>query len=148
MKEDKRPLHIASYGPLTDMASAILLEPEIQNRVVRVLLDWRAHMAGGKEYNLSNGVHVANMVMKSNIEMWQMPRNTYWSMSISYAELIEKVYPLGEIGKYLVEQLLEHNAKRSPIIECRSLGDSPCIGIIIDPECGQWSWRPAPTFDE
>ena len=103
---------------------------------------------GGKEYNLSNGVHVANMVMKSNIEMWQIPRNTYRSMSISYAELIEKVYPLGEIGKYLVEQLLEHNAKRSPIIECRSLGDSPCIGIIIDPECGQWSWRPAPTFDE
>lgn len=45
MKEDKRPLHIASYGPLTDMASAILLEPEIQNRGVRVLLDWRAHMA-------------------------------------------------------------------------------------------------------
>jgi hypothetical protein len=69
-------------------------------------------------------------------------------MGVTYAELIEKIYPQGEIGKYLVEQLLEHNAKTRPEMEYRSLGDSPCIGIILDPECGQWSWRPAPTFDE
>ena len=68
-------------------------------------------------------------------------------MSVGYAELIEKVYPQGEIGKYLVDQLLEHNANTRPEMEYRSLGDSPCIGIIMDPECGRFSWRPAPTFD-
>jgi hypothetical protein len=68
-------------------------------------------------------------------------------MSVGYAELIEKVYLQGAIGKYLVEQLLEHNAATRPEMEYRSLGDSPCIGIILDPECGRWSWRPAPTFD-
>ncbi len=34
MKDDKRPLHVAFYGPLTDMASALLLEPKIQDRGV------------------------------------------------------------------------------------------------------------------
>ena len=36
MKDDPRPLHIAFYGPLTDMASALLIEPKIQGRGVRV----------------------------------------------------------------------------------------------------------------
>jgi hypothetical protein len=85
--------------------------------------------------------------MKSRLEVWQVPRSTYRTMGVTYAELIEKVYPQGEIGKYLVEQLLEFNAKTRPEMEFRSLGDSPCIGIILDPECGQFSWRPAPTFD-
>ncbi|MAU13869.1 MAG: nucleoside hydrolase [Anaerolineaceae bacterium] len=148
MKEDDRPLHIAFYGPVTDISSALLLEPEIENRGIRVVWigggEWPS---GGREYNLSNDIHAANVLMKSNLEVWQVPRSTYRTMGVTYAELIEKVYPQGEIGKYLVEQLLEFNAKTNPHMEYRSLGDSPCIGIIMDPECGRWSWRPAPTFD-
>jgi purine nucleosidase len=149
MADDDRPLHIAFYGPLTDMASALLLDPQIADRNIRVLwIGGGPWPSGGREYNLSNDIHAANVVMKSNLEMWQIPRSTYRTMSVSYAELIEKVYPQGEIGKYLVEQLLEHNARTRPEMEYRSLGDSPCIGIIMDPECGQWTWQPAPTFDQ
>src|ERR1043166_3587142 len=32
MREEPRPLHIAFYGPLTDMASALLMEPAIEER--------------------------------------------------------------------------------------------------------------------
>lgn len=106
--------------------------------------DWPS---GGGEYNLSNDIHAANVVMKSNLQVWQVPRSTYRTMGVTYAELIEKVYLQGEIGKYLVEQLLVHNAKQRTGMEFRSLGDSPCAGIIMDPECGRWSWQPAPTFD-
>ncbi len=149
MKDDDRPLHVAFYGPITDMASALLLEPRIEDRNVRVLwIGGGTWPNGGREYNLSNDINAANVVMKSKLEVWQIPRTTYRTMSVGYAELIEKVYSQGAIGKYLVEQLLEHNANRNPAMEYRSLGDSPCIGIIMDPECGQWSWRPAPTFDE
>lgn len=149
MKDDKRPLHVAFYGPLTDMASALLLEPQIQDRGVRVIwIGGGSWPNGGLEFNLSNDIHAANVVMKSELEVWQVPRSTYRTMGVTYAELIEKVYPQGEIGKYLIEQLLEFNAKTRPGMEFRSLGDSPCVGIIMDPECGRWSWRPAPTFDE
>ena len=149
MKEDNRPLHIAFYGPLTDMASALLLAPQIEKRNIRVIwIGGGAWPSGGREYNLSNDIHAANVVMKSSLEVWQVPRNTYRTMGVTYAELIEKVYPQGAIGKYLVEQLLVHNAKTRPEMEYRSLGDSPCIGIIMDPECGHFAWRPAPTFDQ
>ncbi len=148
MKDDNRPLHIAFYGPVTDMASALLLEPKIENRGIRVIwIGGGAWPNGGREYNLSNDIHAANVVMKSKLKVWQVPRSTYRTMSVGYAELIEKLYPQGEIGKYLIDQLIEHNAKTRPEMEYRSLGDSPCIGIIMDPESGKFSWRPAPTFD-
>jgi inosine-uridine nucleoside N-ribohydrolase len=149
MKDDERPLHVAFYGPVTDMASALLLEPRIEERGIRVIwIGGGAWPNGGREYNLSNDIHAANVVMKSNLEVWQVPRSTYRTMSVGYAELIEKVYPQGEIGKYLIEQLIEHNARTRPEMEFRSLGDSPCIGIILDPECGRFSWRPAPIFNQ
>ncbi len=149
MKDDDRPLHIAFYGPVTDISSALLLEPKIESRNIRVLWigggDWPN---GGREYNLSNDIPAANVLMRSDLEVWQIPRTTYRTMSVGYAELIEKMYTQGEIGKYLIDQLVEHNAMTRPEMEYRSLGDSPCIGIIMDPECGQWTWRPAPTFDQ
>ena len=74
MKDDERPLHVAFYGPLTDMASALLLEPKIQDRNVRVIwIGGGPWPSGGREYNLSNDIHAANVVMKSNLEVWQVP---------------------------------------------------------------------------
>jgi len=150
MKDDDRPLHIAFYGPLTDMASALLLEPRIAERNIRVVWigggDWPN---GGNEYNLSNDIHAANVIFKSNLEVWQVPSTVYRLMPVSYAELLERVYDKGELGKYLVEQLYEFN-ESIPFgeWEYRSLGDSPAVGIIMYPDCGKWSWKPAPIFDE
>ena len=46
MKDDPRPLHVAFLGPLTDMAAAILLEPRIVHRNVRVVWIGGGALAG------------------------------------------------------------------------------------------------------
>lgn len=147
MRDDPRPLHVAFYGPLTDMASALLMEPRLEGRNIRVVWigggEWPT---GGSEFNLSNDVVAANVVMKSQVELWQIPRSVYRTMPVSYAELMEKVYPHGPLGRYLVEQLLEFNKDHNPWMEYRSLGDSPAVGVIMYPDCGDWSWRPAPEI--
>lgn len=150
MKDDKRPLYIAFYGPLTDMASALLIEPRIAERDIKVIWigggDWPT---GGREYNLSNDIPSANVVFKSNLEVWQIPRDVYRLMPVSYAELVERVYPHGEIGQYLVEQLIEFNNERvERPTEYRILGDSPAVGVLMFKDCGKWSWKPAPEFDQ
>jgi hypothetical protein len=33
-------------------------------------------------------------------------------------------------------------------IEHRSLGDSPAIGVMMDPECGESDWVPGPEYSE
>ena len=74
MKSDDRPLHVAFLGPLTDMASALLMEPRIQERHVRVIWigggEWPV---GGREYNLSNDIEAANVVFRSKLEVWADP---------------------------------------------------------------------------
>ncbi len=149
LRDDPRPLQVAFYGPLTDMASALLMESVIAKRNVRVIWigggEWPA---GGPEFNLSNDIHAANVVFRSEVEVWQIPSTVYQLMAASYAELYEKVYRHGALGRYLVEQLVEWNTHYvDGPIEYRSLGDSPAVGVMMYPNCGRWQWRPAPEFD-
>jgi purine nucleosidase len=148
MKDDPRPLHVAFLGPLTDMASAILQEPEVARRNVRVVWIGGGYWpVGNREYNLSNDIAAANVVARSGIEIWQCPMIVYRRMAVSYAELYERVHGQGEIGRYLVDQLIEWNAKTVAYpIEHRSLGDSPAIGVIMYPECGEWEHVPGPEY--
>ena len=148
MRDDPRPLHIAFLGPLTDMASALLMEPKIAQRNIRVVwIGGGKWPVGNREYNLSNDIDSANVVMRSGLEIWMIPQPVYRYMPVSYAELMTRVYDRGPIGKYLVDQLIELNERSVQIpIEHRSLGDSPAIGVIMYPECGFSSWHPAPEF--
>jgi hypothetical protein len=70
-------------------------------------------------------------------------------MAVSYAELEQKVYHQGPLGKYLVEQLIDWNNKyhRHGPIEHRSLGDSPAVGVMMYEDCGSYDWVPAPEFN-
>ena len=156
MRDDAGPLFIAFLGPLTDMAAALMLEPRIAHRDVTVV--W---IGGGPydgfgdagqarpEFNLSNDIVAANIVFASDIKIWQIPASTYRLITVGYAELYREVLGCGEIGRYLVEQLVEYNqgkpdANYSP--EWRCLGDSPAIGVVLNPGCGWHSERPAPQF--
>lgn len=149
LKDDPRPLHVAFLGPLTDMASALLLEPAIAERNVRVVwIGGGVWPVGGFEYNLSNDINAANVVFRSKVEVWQVPSTLYKLLPVSYAELAEKVYNKGLLGKYLLEQLIAWNEAYHPdAIEHRSLGDSPIVGVVMYPESGWSEWRPAPQFN-
>ena len=149
MKDDKRPLYISFLGPLTDMASALLIEPKIAEKDITVIwIGGGDYPDGGREYNLKNDICAANVVFKSNVKLWQVPRNVYRMMPVSFAELYDKVYPCGEIGKYLAENVVSfNNAAASRPAEYRILGDSPAVGLMLFDGCGEWSEIPAPEFD-
>lgn len=155
MREDAGPLYVAFLGPLTDMASALLLEPAIEDRDVTVVWIGGApyegfhHPNARREFNLSNDLVAANLVFGSRLKLWQVPMSTYRLVAVSYAELYENVRPCGELGRYLVDQLVEFNAEHPQdgrTMEHRALGDSPAIGVMLAPHAGWWSERPAPGF--
>lgn len=149
MREDTdEPLFVAFYGPLTDMATALLLEPRIAERNVTVVwIGGAGYPDGGREYNLSNDVAAANVVFASSVEVWQVTSTAYRTMGVSYAELITKVADRGELGTYLVDQLVEWNAaNKTQMMEYRSLGDNPAVGLIMHPGAGRAQRLPAPQF--
>ena len=139
-KDDPRPLFVISFGPLTDMANALLLAPEIGEKVTSVWIGGGDYPKGGWEYNLSNDPVAANAVFASNVTNWQIPRAVYTTMRTSLAELTVKVAPYGKIGEYLVQQMHEFNAWASarfpdinwPKGESWSLGDTPAVTVLLD----------------
>ncbi|WP_328472368.1 nucleoside hydrolase [Actinoplanes sp. NBC_00393] len=146
------PLYVAFLGPLTDMASAILLDPEIVHRDVVVIWIGGIGYGGietypGIEFNLSNDIAAANVVFDSGITVWQVPSNVYSQVSVGYAELEEKIGGTSALADYLIKQLVEWNATYHPEpIESRSLGDSPAISLLLYPRGGQFRTVPAPRF--
>ncbi|WP_221583487.1 nucleoside hydrolase [Microbacterium sp. G2-8] len=152
-KKDEGTLYIPFLGPLTDMASAILEDPEIQDRdVVVVWIGGPPHddliPGHAPEFNLSNDIVAANIVMDSRIPVWQIPMSVYAMVSVGHEELRQKVSPLGELGAYLTQQVIEFNARGTRLMmDFRSLGDSPAIGVIMNPRGATWRSCPAPFFD-
>ena len=147
------PLYIAFLGPLTDMASAILLDPAIAHRDVVVIWIGGVGYGGidaaypGLEFNLGNDIAAANVVFGSGITVWQVPSNVYTQVSVGYAELEEKIGGTSDLADYLIRQLVEWNAAHHPEpIESRSLGDSPAISLMLYPRGAQFRTVPAPRF--
>ena len=156
MRDDASgPLHVAFFGPLTDMASALLLEPRIADRDVIVVwigggdYEGRNPLPSKPEFNLSNDIMAANVVFRSTLPVWQVPRSAYKVTGVSYAELEEKVAPCGPLGRYLVDQLVEWNERTGTGVlpEFHRLGDSPAVGVLINPDAGQYHERPGLGFN-
>jgi inosine-uridine nucleoside N-ribohydrolase len=146
------PLYVSFLGPLTDMASAILLDPDIVARPVVVIWIGGPGYGGvesypGVEFNLGNDIAAANLVYDSGITVWQVPSNVYSQVSVSYAELREKVGGTSALADYLISQMVEWNATYWPEpIESRSLGDSPAVALMLYPRGGTFRAVPAPRF--
>ena len=154
MKDDTRPLYVLFLGPLTDLASAYLQEPRIANRLTAIWIGGGAYPSGSIEYNLSNDIHAANVVFSSPLSVWQVPKNVYEMIPVSFAELEQKVYPHGKIGKYLLDQLNEHAKEELPRKsafrsgESWVLGDSPAVGLVLYEHRYEFDWVPAPMIGE
>ncbi len=136
MKNDPRPLYIGMQGSITDLASAILMEPEICKKIVVIWIGGGAYPEGESEFNLSQDIHAANVVFKSDAELWQVPKPVYKQFAVSLAELQVKVRPYGKIGRYLFEQMVEFNNKhtwlpRWPHGELWALGDEGTIAALM-----------------
>lgn len=154
MKEDSRPLYLAFMGPLTDIASAYLLEPRIAGRLKLIWIGGGAYPNGGAEFNLGNDIAAANVVFSSDIEVWQVPKNVYEMIPVSLAELEYRVLPCGDIGRYLFDQLIEHSNTEAALKsafrtgETWVLGDSPSIGLMLYEHRFEFDWVPAPQISQ
>lgn len=137
MREDDRPLYIGMQGAITDLAAAILMEPEICNRMTAIWIGGGVYPEGGEEFNLMQDIHGANVVFKSSMPLWQIPKNVYKEFTISLAELQLKVMPYGQIGKYLFQQMVDFNTAAAKIShwphgEIWNLGDEGTIAALME----------------
>ena len=137
MREDSHPLFIACQGAVTDLAAAILIEPHICTRMTAIWIGGGKYPSGGFEFNCKQDIAAANVLMRSQMPVWQIPITVYKQMAVTLAELQLNVSPCGKIGKYLVDQMVAFNDKCAgyqqwPHGEIWGLGDSPTIGVLLE----------------
>lgn len=71
---DGAPLYVVAIGAITNVASALLLEPAIADRIVVVWLGGHAHhWPDTKEFNLSQDIAAARVVFGCGVPLVQLP---------------------------------------------------------------------------
>ncbi len=149
LREDERPLFVLCQGAVTNVAIALNKAPEIANRFTCIWIGGGFYPQGGWEYNLLGDPHAANVVFQKCTNLWQVPMDCYTRMQVGYAELQVKVMPYGKIGQYLFNEMQALGQKADWISgECWSLGDSPALGLALNPGCGHFKIQNAPKVNE
>ena len=154
-KNDPMPLFVLCIGAITNVAAALKVHPEISSKMTIVWIaghDYaKAEKVNFREYNSGNDITAGNIILDSDVELWQIPVNVYGSVRIGLAELQKRVYPCGKIGKHLFEKMVKYNGTDMAdwtAGESWSLGDSPAVGVAIDENCGKYEYREAPVLNE
>lgn len=160
----EKPLYLLFGGPLTDIASAWLMDPSISKNVVLLWIGGQEYSFGHPfppeqnvgvnrvEYNLRLDVNAAKVVFnKSDLTLWQIPRDVYRQCLYGVSEIDDKIAPLGKIGEYLVGKL----GRFARIADTYVLGDSPLCLIstlttTFEPGAASCFYEvtPAPTLTD
>ena len=161
----EKPLYVCVGGPLTDIASAWLMNPEIGKNIILIWIGGQEHKEIGAivppgysmpEYNLNLSIAAAQVVFnKSDMRIWQIPRDVYRQCMYSMTELEVKVRPYGKLGAYLYDSLAGIMAGRNGFSmgETYILGDSPLVlmtalmsNFETDPASSHYQYVTIPTI--
>ena len=158
----KAPLYVLCGGGLTEIASVWMMRPDLADRMTVVWIggaEYPGFIAPpgvrGGEYNTTIDVKAAQVVFnRSNLTLWQIPRNAYRQCLISRSVLHCRLEGARPEATYLADMLEPYIGlgKRS---ESYVLGDSPLVLVTAlqsnwerDACSSAYTMRPCPTVDD
>lgn len=131
---DGAPLYVAAIGAITNVASALLLEPAIADRIVIVWLGGHAHdWPDTREFNLYQDVAAARVVFGSGAPVVQLPcMGVVSAFTTTGPELDHWLRGKNELCDYLV-RVTHEEAKHCGMGPCwsRALWDVTTIGWLL-----------------
>ena len=107
--DSDRPLYVFAIGAITNVASALLLDPSIADRMVVVWLGGHAYdWPNTKEFNMVQDIAAARVVFNSGVPLWQIPCMDVAEMCRTTApELRYWLEGQGPLCDYLVQNTIE-----------------------------------------
>jgi len=112
MAEREDALYVAAIGAITNVASAILMEPRIIERIVLVWLGgqpyyWRS----AREFNLQQDISASQLVFDCGVPLVHIPaKNVSEHLRTTVPEMERYVKGKGAIGDYLYEIFAAYHA--------------------------------------
>lgn len=135
LRDDPLPLIFTCGGPLTNLAAALRIAPEIARRMSVIWIGGGNYPAGGWEYNLSVDADAARHVIEhSAIPLAQVPQGAYRQMAYSNAALRTALRPLSPFAAWLYDSFTTP-PEFIDVGGSWPLGDSPLVLLsAITPE--------------
>ena len=133
-RPDDDPLYVVAIGAITNVASAILMEPRITRKIVVVWLGGNpTAFPFAKEFNLSQDVHAANIMLDCGVPFILIPCLGVASHLLStVAELEETIAGKNPLCDALVE--LYSAYEKDHFGWAKEIWDVSAIAVLINPD--------------
>ena len=129
--DTKLPLYVTVGGGLSEVASALLIEPRIADKFTLVWIGGNPGSDWSDEFNVNIDRTAVQVVFNDfPVRIWQVPSDVYGSCQVSWTEIQANVAPYGRIGAWLYGKLNAISKTLSPRMntgESWTLGDSPLV---------------------
>lgn len=141
-------LHVCAIGAITNVASALLLEPRIAERIIIVWLGGHAHYwPHNNEFNLSQDPAAARVVFNSEAPLVHIPCMPVAShLQTTVPELETHLAPFSKVGRYLTEIVRDYAG--NPPGWSKVIWDLSASAWVIDPNLFLMSTVPVPRLQE
>jgi inosine-uridine nucleoside N-ribohydrolase len=135
---EDEPLYVVAIGAITNVASAILLQPDMISRIVVVWLGGHAlHWPDTREFNLWQDPEAARVVFDCGVPVVQIPCMGVCShLHTTIPELERYVQGRGAIGDYLAETVRGYHKEH--FAWSKVIWDISTIAYLLDA-----SWTPS-----
>lgn len=131
----EKPLYIVAIGAITNIASAILLNPKLVENAVVVWLGGNALEIGGEEFNMMQDIAAARVVFASGVPLVQLPcKGIVSAFAITAPELDNYFMGKNRLTDYLAGTPIEE-AKAAvgyPWTWSRIIWDVTAIGWLLN----------------
>lgn len=148
----EKPLYVVAIGAITNVASALLMKPEIAERIVVVWLGGNAHeWPGNWEFNLAQDVAAARIVFGCGVPLVQLPcMGVVSAFSTSGPELEHWLRGKNALCDYLVDITCKEGTAYNPAETwTRSIWDVTAVAWLLDGDFmrDRLEQSPIPEYD-
>lgn len=129
----EKPLYVVAIGAITNIASALLLQPEIKESIVLVWLGGNArHWQTNAEFNASQDIAAMRVVFSSGVRLIQLPCmgvvSAFYTTEPELRTWLENRNPL---CTYLLETVLREMEPHSGHIWSRVIWDVTAVAWLL-----------------
>ena len=133
MKQEDRLLYVAAIGAITNVASAIMLEPEIIKRIVVIWLGGEPlHWSTTSVFNLMQDIKASRLIFDCGVPLIHLPCSSVTShLLTTETEMAKYVKGQGKIGDYLYEIFVNYHADH--YARSKEIWDIAAIAWLLNP---------------
>lgn len=135
VRESDETVYIVAIGAITNVASALLMAPDIAEKAVLIWLGGHAlHWKDNKEFNLYQDVPSAQVVFDSKIPLVQIPCNGVCSFfHTTIPELSYYLEGKNPLCDYLMDETRKYNKNNTPCWS-KVIWDVTAVAALVRPD--------------